>query len=235
MMKHEFDSLVGIDTDPECYKKIEAVYMKFDEMFPTKESIAAFYKKHDMNGIERMYREMLKIQQLEQRLKAATFPRWKNLSISNEKAYEFLMNLNDWDIFGEIRRDGFAYTYDDMEGCFSERNLKTGEFSNEDLTPLQLYLKLFHTQDKMDAWRNEYKNESLGHMENQPSEEPTGEKMTLEECPVGLFKWNGILVLKTEYRDDVGRCECYTIDGGERFWGGGALNLNQIFVQPVKL
>lgn len=74
MMKHEFDALVGITTDPECYKKIEAVYMQFDEMFPTKEAIASFYKKHDMNGIERMYREALKIQQLEQQLKALQCP-----------------------------------------------------------------------------------------------------------------------------------------------------------------
>jgi cell fate (sporulation/competence/biofilm development) regulator YlbF (YheA/YmcA/DUF963 family) len=69
-MKHEFDALVGIDTDPECYKKIEAVYMQFDYMFPTKEAIASFYKKHDMNGIERMYKEALKIQDMEKQLKA---------------------------------------------------------------------------------------------------------------------------------------------------------------------
>lgn len=74
MMKHEFDALVGIDTDPECYKKIEAVYMQFDEMFPTKEAIASFYEKYDMNGIERMYREALKIQQLEQQLKELQCP-----------------------------------------------------------------------------------------------------------------------------------------------------------------
>lgn len=81
MMKHEFDALVGIDTDPECYKKIEAVYMQFDEMFPTKEAIVSFYKKHDMNGIERMYREALKIQELKrqnelltQQLKAISTP-----------------------------------------------------------------------------------------------------------------------------------------------------------------
>lgn len=74
MMKHEFDALVGITTDPECYKKIEAVYMQFDEMFPTKEAIVSFYKKHDMNGIERMYCEALKIQQLEQQLKELRCP-----------------------------------------------------------------------------------------------------------------------------------------------------------------
>lgn len=61
------------------------------------------------------------------------------------------------------------------------------------------------------------------------------EGITLEECPIGLFKHHGVLVLKTEYVDDVGRCECYTVDGGERFWGDDAINLNQLIVQPVQL
>lgn len=63
----------------------------------------------------------------------------------------------------------------------------------------------------------------------------SGEGVTLEECPIGLFWYDGVLVLKTEYMDDVGRCECYTVDGGERFWGDDAINLNQLIVQPVQL
>lgn len=59
-------------------------------------------------------------------------------------------------------------------------------------------------------------------------------KMTLEECPIGLFRYDGVLVLKTEYVDGMGRCECYTVDGGERFWGDGSFNLNQLIVQPVR-
>ena len=54
MTKEEFDSLVGIVTDPDCYKRIEEVYMECD-FFQTKQQIADFYKKYDMNGIERMY------------------------------------------------------------------------------------------------------------------------------------------------------------------------------------
>lgn len=54
MMKEEFDSLVGIVTDPDCYKRIEEVYMECD-FFQTKQQIADFYKEYDMNGIERMY------------------------------------------------------------------------------------------------------------------------------------------------------------------------------------
>lgn len=94
MMKHEFDALVGIDTDPECYKKIEAVYMQFDEMFPTKEAIASFYKKHDMNGIERMYREALKIQQLEQQLKELQCPVIvTKLTSESESAFKELIEV----------------------------------------------------------------------------------------------------------------------------------------------
>lgn len=54
MMKKEFDELVGIVTDPDCYKRIEEVYNECD-FFQTKEQIVNFYKKYDMNGIERMY------------------------------------------------------------------------------------------------------------------------------------------------------------------------------------
>lgn len=58
MMKHEFDELVGMETAPEAYKRIEYVYMNDDE-FDTKQEIADFYKKHDMNGIERKYKEII--------------------------------------------------------------------------------------------------------------------------------------------------------------------------------
>lgn len=58
MMKHEFDNLVGITTDPDCYERIEQVYMN-SEKFNSKQEIADFYKKHDMNGIEKLYKEMI--------------------------------------------------------------------------------------------------------------------------------------------------------------------------------
>ena len=59
MMKYEFDNMVGITTDPACYEKIEYVYMNsdfFDDV-NGKQQIADFYKKHDMDGIERLYKE----------------------------------------------------------------------------------------------------------------------------------------------------------------------------------
>lgn len=58
MEKREFDKLAGIDTAPECYERIEFVYMN-DDQFSTKQQIADFYKKYDMNGIEKKYQKLL--------------------------------------------------------------------------------------------------------------------------------------------------------------------------------
>lgn len=52
MMIHEFEQLTGIQVAPECWDRIEYVYMNC-EQFKTKEQIADYYKKHDMNGIEK--------------------------------------------------------------------------------------------------------------------------------------------------------------------------------------
>jgi len=58
MMKQEFDQLVGITTAPEAWERIEFVYMN-DEEFKTKQQIAEFYKKQDMNGIEKKREEII--------------------------------------------------------------------------------------------------------------------------------------------------------------------------------
>ena len=57
MMIHEFEQLTGIQIAPECWERIEYVYMNCDQ-FKTKDQIADYYKKHDMNGIEKLYREL---------------------------------------------------------------------------------------------------------------------------------------------------------------------------------
>lgn len=44
-----------------------------------------------------------------------------------------------------------------------------------------------------------------------PNLRPVGEKVSLEDCPIGPFDFNGVLGLKTEYANEV-----YTIVGGER-------------------
>lgn len=57
MMIHEFEKLTGIQIAPECWDRIEYVYMNCKQ-FQTKEQIADYYKKHDMNGIEKLYKEL---------------------------------------------------------------------------------------------------------------------------------------------------------------------------------
>lgn len=59
MMKAEFDKLVGLTTSPESYERIEFVYMN-SGFFSNKQQIADFYKAQDMNGIERLYKEIVK-------------------------------------------------------------------------------------------------------------------------------------------------------------------------------
>lgn len=57
MTYKEFCEGVGIQVDPECYRRIEDVYMAFIR-FGDKQDIYDFYKKHDMNGIETLYTEL---------------------------------------------------------------------------------------------------------------------------------------------------------------------------------
>lgn len=67
MMQKEFENLVGHPVDNECYKRIEAVYMYplFDDLFPSKEAVADYYQKHDMQGFENLYKVALKAKTLE--------------------------------------------------------------------------------------------------------------------------------------------------------------------------
>lgn len=226
MMKHEFDALVGITTDPECYKKIEAVYMQFDEMFPTKEAIVSFYKKHDMNGIERMYCEALKIQQLEQQLKELRCP-----VIEGSRGEEMKLTVDELlkNYLQYVGKSVFVYL---PEVITSDKYWGTRPAQKKEIVITKICV---NTRGVViiDSHSKEY---PLWIFEVYTTgNEVSGESVTLEECPIGLFRWHGVLVLKTEYVDDVGRCECYTVYGGERFWGDGSFNLNQLIVQPVRL
>lgn len=47
--------------------------------------------------------------------------------------------------------------------------------------------------------------------------------MRLIDAPIGVFRFNGDLVLKTEYMVDIDGVwipDCYILDSGEKFWGG---------------
>lgn len=48
-------------------------------------------------------------------------------------------------------------------------------------------------------------------------------RMRLIDAPVGVFRFSGDLVLKTEYMVDIDGVwipDCYILDSGEKFWGG---------------
>lgn len=49
--------------------------------------------------------------------------------------------------------------------------------------------------------------------------EPRWWECTLDQCPPGLFLFEGDYGFKTEYRDDNGP-EAYCVESGEYFWGG---------------
>lgn len=55
MMKYEFEHLVKLPIDDNCYKRIEYVYTNC-EAVKDKRHIARIYEKYDMNGIEKIYR-----------------------------------------------------------------------------------------------------------------------------------------------------------------------------------
>lgn len=48
-------------------------------------------------------------------------------------------------------------------------------------------------------------------------QEKEGNKVNLEDCPVGLFVYKGRLYVKTGYYND-GVPECYRVETGERMW-----------------
>jgi len=95
MTYEEFCEGVGMAVDRKCYERIEAVYMAFDR-FGTKQAIYNFYKKHDMNGIETLYKALHKvIALLEQR---------NHLEGSIQKVtYEY------FDITGEAAMESMLY------------------------------------------------------------------------------------------------------------------------------
>lgn len=49
-----------------------------------------------------------------------------------------------------------------------------------------------------------------------------------------LFEYKGTIALKSEYRTDLGTCECYIVGSGEMFWGGTS-KPNELMVTPLIL
>lgn len=73
-------------------------------------------------------------------------------------------------------------------------------------------------------------------MENK-DEIAEGERVTLEDCPIGLFiNAYGGLCLKTEYGNNEGRIDAYIVSSGEFFWGDNPqtiANQRKQLVTPV--
>lgn len=55
MMQSEFEQRVCMRVDPECYRRIEEVYMNC-QAIRDKDHIAKIYTKFDMHGIETIYK-----------------------------------------------------------------------------------------------------------------------------------------------------------------------------------
>ncbi len=62
------------------------------------------------------------------------------------------------------------------------------------------------------------------------------ERVTLAQCPIGLFWCLGELCLKTEYGNNEGRIDAYIVSSGEFFWGEAPqsiANQRAQLVQPI--
>jgi hypothetical protein len=63
--------------------------------------------------------------------------------------------------------------------------------------------------------------------------------VTLADCPPGLFRFNGELCFKSEYRtsreNGTSVCDAYVVASGEYFWGGTSVDSQReaLKVQPV--
>lgn len=65
-----------------------------------------------------------------------------------------------------------------------------------------------------------------------------GKRVTLAECPIGLFLYANELCLKTEYGNDEGRIDAYIVSSGEFFWGDSPQTIesqHRQLVRPVKV
>jgi hypothetical protein len=63
--------------------------------------------------------------------------------------------------------------------------------------------------------------------------------VSLADCPPGLFRWNGELCFKSEYRttreNGTSVCDAYVVASGEYFWGGTSTDAQReaLKVQPI--
>ena len=62
MMREEFSEMLGIDISQKDYEKIEYCYMHLDNLFPTREHVAGFYRAHGMDGFNGLYKDFFRLE-----------------------------------------------------------------------------------------------------------------------------------------------------------------------------
>ena len=60
------------------------------------------------------------------------------------------------------------------------------------------------------------------------------ERVTLVQCPIGLFMCGDELCLKTEYGNNEGRIDAYIVSSGEFFWGDAPQTITSQRAQMVR-
>jgi hypothetical protein len=70
---------------------------------------------------------------------------------------------------------------------------------------------------------------------NQPQPDAGAGLCTLNDCPPGLFRFDGTLCFKSEYGRNNGQCDAYVVSSGEYFWGGTSTPgpRGQLLVTPL--
>ena len=62
MMREEFSEMIGIDICQKDYEKIEYCYVHLDSLFPSREYVVGFYRAHGIDGFNRLYRDVFKLE-----------------------------------------------------------------------------------------------------------------------------------------------------------------------------
>ena len=84
MLKSEFENMVGYKVEENTYKIVEECYMFFDDIFPTKQAVGEYFKKHDLQGFENLRREKTKIEVIMRELRITQEKLEKLEKVSNQ-------------------------------------------------------------------------------------------------------------------------------------------------------
>ena len=68
MMQHEFEAGVGESVPPDVFEHVNDVYMR-SSFFHNKEQVYSFWRVYGLDGFERLYGDVVGIQELERIIK----------------------------------------------------------------------------------------------------------------------------------------------------------------------